>query len=211
MSEELRLDTPRGPAQVSVEHSPGTPRCLVVLTHGAGGGVDAVDLAALAAAVRRHGAMVAAVTQPYRVAGRRAPGGSPSPQDEAWRSVVQQLRAQPGLGAVPLVVGGRSNGARVVCRTAADLGASAVVALAFPLHPPGKPERSRDAELRLGRVPRLVVNGGSDPFGVPEADAGTTVVTRRGERHDLSRDPDAVAELVVGWLAERALVDAVSR
>jgi predicted alpha/beta-hydrolase family hydrolase len=99
------------------------------------------------------------------------------------------------------VVGGRSSGARVACRTAMAVAATAVVALAFPLHPPGKPERSRADELDTG-VPTLVVNGDRDPFGAPPPRPGVTVVLRSGERHDLRRDPDAVAEAVREFLAE---------
>ncbi|HVB26441.1 MAG TPA: alpha/beta family hydrolase, partial [Mycobacteriales bacterium] len=122
------------------------PRTLVVLGHGAGGGIDAVDLTAVTDALVRAGHAVALVVQPYRVAGRRAP--APAAQlDVAWIAVCAELRSLPGFGApVPLVVGGRSSGARVACRTAAASGAAAVLALAFPLHPPARPAASRRAE-----------------------------------------------------------------
>jgi predicted alpha/beta-hydrolase family hydrolase len=103
------------------------------------------------------------------------------------------------VAGVPLVVGGRSSGARVACRTARSLGAVGVVALAFPLHPPGKPERSRAEELLTG-LPTLVVNGDRDPFGVPAPGPGIEVQVLPGERHDLRRDPQAVGAAVVGWL-----------
>ncbi|MDA0564562.1 alpha/beta hydrolase [Streptomonospora sp. S1-112] len=200
----MEIETPRGPARVELE-VPGTgaPRYLLALTHGAGGGVDAPDIAAVSAAAVAQGAAVARITQPYRVAGRRMPGPATGPQDEAWRSVVEQVRARPELAGAPLVLGGRSNGARVACRTAAALEAAAVVALAFPLHPPGKPERSRAGELRGAGVPTLVVNGDRDPFGVPDPADATTLVVREGERHDLAKDVESLAAVVVGWLAER--------
>lgn len=204
----MQIPTSRGPASVTLHRGAAPARCLLVLTHGAGGGVDAPDLGALRAAATARGAVAAAVTQPYRVAGRRGPGGSTRPLDDAWYEVVCQLRDVPDLGNLPLVFAGRSNGARVACRGARALDARAVVALAFPLHPPGRPERSRDAELRAVPAACLVVNGGSDPFGVPAADERTTVLVRPGERHDLARDPDGTATLVVDWLAGRGLLAA---
>jgi predicted alpha/beta-hydrolase family hydrolase len=141
---------------------------------------------------------VARVTQPYRVRGRRAP--APAGQlDAAWLAVLATL---PTEGR-PLIVGGRSSGARVACRTALEAGAVGVVALAFPLHPPGKggdPSRSRAGELRTG-LPTLVVNGDRDPFGVPPAGGPVEVLVRPGERHDLRGDPAAVGAAVVTWLA----------
>ncbi|MFC0529259.1 alpha/beta hydrolase family protein [Phytohabitans kaempferiae] len=193
--------TPRGSALVDLTPASGRAKSLLVLGHGAGGGVDAPDLVALRDAASAAGVTVARVTQPYRVAGRRAP--APAPQlDEAWTSVVRELLTTSRR--TPLVVGGRSSGARVACRTAADLGAAAVVCLAFPLHPPGKPERSRQAELASG-VSTLVLNGDRDPFGVPAGDRHTLIVVRPGEGHDLRRDPAGTARLVVDWLRERNL------
>ncbi|MDW5330360.1 alpha/beta family hydrolase [Plantactinospora sp. KLBMP9567] len=194
------IGTPRGPARVDVDLPRPGPTTLLVLGHGAGGSVDAPDLVALRDAAVGAGVAVARVTQPYRVAGRRAP--APAGQlDEAWVAVVTALlgryRSTPTL-----VVGGRSSGARVACRTAGMLGASGIVALAFPLHPPGRPERSRAAELRTG-LPTLVLNGDRDPFGVPAAEPGVQVEVRPGERHDLRVDPAGTAELVLGWLRER--------
>ncbi|NJP32269.1 alpha/beta hydrolase family protein [Micromonospora thermarum] len=196
LTEEIA--TPRGPARVDIDVPDGTPTALLVLGHGAGGGVEAPDLVALRDAVVVAGLVVARVTQPYRVAGRRAP--APAGQlDEAWTAVVSALRER---WDVPLVVGGRSSGARVACRTATAVGADGVVALAFPLHPPGRPERSRADELVTG-VPTLVVNGDRDPFGVPEAGPAVRVVTRPGERHDLRKDPVGTAEVVLDWLRTR--------
>ncbi|SDX96952.1 hypothetical protein SAMN05444365_101237 [Micromonospora pattaloongensis] len=196
MPEQYEIETPRGPARVDLDAPDEPPASLLVLGHGAGGGVDAPDLVALRDAASPAGVVVARVTQPYRVAGRRAP--APAGQlDEAWTAVVAGLRER--WPTPPLVVGGRSSGARVACRTAAALGADGVVALAFPLHPPGRPERSRAGELPVG-VPTLVVNGDRDPFGVPDAAPGVRVEVRPGERHDLSRHPSGLAQLVLEWL-----------
>lgn len=157
--------------------------------------MDAQDLLAVRDAALAASVMVARVTQPYRVRGRRAP--APAGQlDQAWSAVVSALRP----AGVPLVVGGRSSGARVACRTARALGAVGIVALAFPLYPPGRPDRSRAAELLTG-LPTLVVNGDRDPFGVPSPGPGIEVRVRPGERHDLRRDPAAVAGAVLDWLS----------
>src|SRR5215472_12121269 len=141
---EIEIETGGGPARVKLDE-PGNPRFLLVLTHGAGGGVDSKDLLAARAAGVGLGGAVARVLQPYLVRGARAPG-SPDRQDAAWLEVIEGLRSR--YPAIALVQGGRSNGARLACRTAPQTGAQAVVALAFPLHPPGRPERSRVAELR---------------------------------------------------------------
>jgi predicted alpha/beta-hydrolase family hydrolase len=167
--------------------------------------VDAPDLLAVCRAALAASVTVARVTQPYRVRGRRSP--APAGQlDDAWTTVVSTLRADAGplsVGGLPLIVGGRSSGARVACRTARTLGAAGIVALAFPLHPPGRgddPARSRAPELATG-VPTLVVNGDRDPFGVPSSGPGIEVLLRPGERHDLRRDPVAIGAAVVAWLA----------
>jgi uncharacterized protein len=178
---------------------PANPAFLLVLTHGAGGEADTPDLLAAGAAAARLGGAVARVTQPYRVRGARAPG-SVIRQDAAWLEIIAVLRARfPGI---PLVQGGRSNGARVACRTARASGALAVVALAFPLHPPGRPERSRAAELREAGVRVLVVNGDRDPFGVPGAADASDVVVLPGETHALSRNTAAIASVAQSWLRE---------
>ncbi|MFI5066224.1 MAG: alpha/beta family hydrolase [Streptosporangiales bacterium] len=174
------------------------PAFLLVLTHGAGGGVAAPDLMATREAALRLGGAVAMVTQPYRAAGRRAPGSAVR-QDEAWADVITALRDRVPA-PVPLIQGGRSNGARVACRTAQAVGARAVLALAFPLHPPGHPERSRAGELAAAGVPVLVINGGRDPFGVPAASAAVQVVVLDGETHALSRRPEAAGEAAGSWL-----------
>ena len=162
--------------------------------------MGASDLVAATGAARSLGLSVALVEQPYRVAGRRSP--APAAQlDAALTAVVAQLREDPFEG-LPLVSGGRSSGARVACRTAADVGAAAVLCLAFPLHPPGKgddPAKSRVHELDAVVVPTLVVQGESDPFGMPPAGLGRTVVKVPGN-HAL-RSGAAVSAAVSEWLA----------
>ncbi|MDI5963825.1 alpha/beta hydrolase family protein [Streptantibioticus silvisoli] len=159
------MSTPVGDARITWHHAPRRPRAVVALGHGAGGGIDARDLVALAAVLPARGCTVALVEQPWRVAGRKI---APAPRtlDAAWSALWPSLTA-PGL---PVVAGGRSAGARVACRTAAGLGAVAVLALSFPLHPPGRPEASRAGELTAAAdlLPVLVVQGGRDPFGRPE-------------------------------------------
>ncbi len=197
--------TAAGPARVVLEQ-PERPAFLVVLTHGAGGTPDTADVLAVRDAARELGAATALVTQPYRVSGGRAPG-SAAKQDAAWAELVGVLRRRTARGDAPLalVQCGRSNGARVACRTAARVGAAGVVALAFPLHPPGAPGKSRDAELRGAGTSVLVVNGDRDPFGVPEPDETTDVVVLPGEAHALSKHPEAVAAAVSAWLSARLL------
>jgi uncharacterized protein len=194
--------TAAGPAQVVLDQPEDRPAAfLVVLTHGAGGTADTADLLAVGAAVRALGAVTALVNQPYRVSGGRAPG-SAAKQDAAWAELIGVLRADTARGGrpLPLIQGGRSNGARVACRTARQLGAAGVIALAFPLHPPGQPAKSRDSELRGAGTSVLVVNGERDPFGVPEPDESTDVVVLAGETHNLSRHPAAVGAAVTAWL-----------
>jgi predicted alpha/beta-hydrolase family hydrolase len=190
------LQTPRGPAGVRISDPDGPPVALLVLGHGAGGDVDAPDLSAVHHAAVAAGVRVALMTQPYRVAGRKAP--APAGQlDEAWTVVVRHLVEQ--TPSVPLICGGRSSGARVACRTAEGLAAAAVLALAFPLHPPGRPERSRAGELPTA-LPTLVVNGDRDPFGVPTPAGPVEVIVRPGATHDLRRDLPATADAVLSWL-----------
>jgi hypothetical protein len=159
--------------------------------------VGAKDIVAAADAALGLGFSVALVEQPYRVAGRKSP--APAGQlDTAWLAVVERLRANE-LAGLPLVAGGRSLGARVACRTAAETGAVGVLCLAFPVHPPGRPEKSRLEELDAVRVPVLVVQGDSDPFGMPPAADGRTVVKVAGD-HGLKKDLPAVADAVREWL-----------
>jgi hypothetical protein len=173
----------------------------MVLTHGAGGSPDTPDVLAARDAGLELGGAVALVTQPYRVGGARAPG-SVSKQDAAWIEIVSVLLRER---SAPLVQGGRSNGARVACRTAGATGARGVLALAFPLRPPGHPERTRAAELAQARESGanvLVVNGDRDPFGVPEAADADHLVVLDGQTHALSKDPAAVRAAVASWLRE---------
>jgi predicted alpha/beta-hydrolase family hydrolase len=156
------METDAGPARITWVHA-GQPRLVLAVSHGAGGGIEARDLQALARVLPGHGVTVALVEQPWRVAGKKlAP--APKTLDIGWRGIWPAL-ADPGL---PVISGGRSAGARVACRTATELGAHAVLALSFPLHPPGKPEKSRAEELLGSGVPTLVVQGGNDSFGKPE-------------------------------------------
>jgi predicted alpha/beta-hydrolase family hydrolase len=198
----ISVDTPHGPARVHLELRAGSPAALV-LGHGAGGGVSAPDLVAATEAARGELLSVALVEQPYRVAGRRSP--APAKQlDAAWSAVVQALQADE-LRGLPLVVGGRSLGARVACRTAGALEAVAVLCLAFPLRPPrrkagGEPP-SRLPELDTVTVPTLVVQGERDPFGMPPPGARRKIAVVPGD-HSLRTDPQAVTEAVRGWLGE---------
>jgi predicted alpha/beta-hydrolase family hydrolase len=198
------IDTPSGIARAHLSTGTGRSNGLAVFGHGAGGGVDAPDLLAVTAALTAAGWTVARVEQPYRVKGRRAPEAAPR-LDAAWIAVVSALRRRR---SGPLLVGGRSSGARVACRTAAAVRADAVVALAFPLHPPGKPEKSRVDELVGVAVPVLVVQGDRDPFGnaaAIEQEAGRSTVNRRivsvtGD-HSLRQSAVAAGDAIVSWLA----------
>jgi len=196
----VEIATPHGLARAHL-HTVDNPRAALVLGHGAGGGVQAPDLVAATEAARGEGLRIVLVEQPYRVAGRRSP--APAAQlDVAWTTVVDTLR-RDGLGELPLVVGGRSLGARVACRTAEALGAVAVLCLAFPLAPPpraGKPRQSRLAELDAVTVPTLVVQGERDPFGVPPPGPSRQVVRVAGD-HGLKADLDGVAAAVRSWLS----------
>ncbi|MFL6115256.1 MAG: alpha/beta family hydrolase [Catenulispora sp.] len=159
------ITTPAGEARSTRFPVPaGRRRAVLALGHGAGGGIQAPDLQALAAALPGAGIEVVLVEQPWRVAGKKlAP--APGTLDSGWVPVAEAVRKT--ARRTPFLVGGRSAGARVACRTGAETGAAGVVALAFPLHPPGKPEKSRVAELFDTGLPTLVVQGGTDPFGTP--------------------------------------------
>ncbi|MFI5827011.1 alpha/beta family hydrolase [Streptomyces sp. NPDC051578] len=206
------VDTPAGEARITWHPATGrAARLVLALGHGAGGGIEARDLRALAAALPGEGVTVALVEQPWRVAGKKV-AAAPKVLDEGWRALWPALRA-PGL---PVVAGGRSAGARVACRTAGELDAAGVLALAFPLHPPGRPEKSRAEELLGAGRPTLVVQGGRDPFGhpgefpppgphtpyelvaVPHGDHGFAVPKRAGTTQE-----EALAVItgaVAGWL-----------
>jgi predicted alpha/beta-hydrolase family hydrolase len=197
----VEIETPRGPARVHL-HPTEAPRAALVLGHGAGGGVETPDLVAATEAAHAEGISVALVEQPYRVAGRRSPPGA-AQLDEAWTAVVETLRAG-ALSDLSLIVGGRSLGARVACRTVEATRAVAVLCLAFPLEPPrraGKPPQSRLPELEAVTLPTLVVQGGRDPFGMPPPGPSREVVAVPGD-HGLKADLAAVATAVRTWLAE---------
>jgi uncharacterized protein len=196
----LGVDTPHGRANAHL-HPVDEPRAALVLGHGAAGGVTSGDLVAATDAARSEGVSVALVEQPYRVAGRRSP--APARQlDAAWTAVVDHLAAGE-LGGLPLLVGGRSLGARVACRTVEATGAVGVLCLAFPLQPPrrsaGAAPAGRLQELDAVTVPVLVVQGERDRFGMPPASSRRTVVSVPGD-HSLRTDLDAVADAVRAWL-----------
>jgi len=203
------IDTPHGPARVHVRlRADGSePRGVLVLGHGAGGGVTAPDLLAVADVALDEGFSVALVEQPYRVAGRRSP--APARQlDAAWVTVVESLRREE-LAGLPVVVGGRSSGARVACRTAGEVGAIGVLCLAFPLVPPARrgaatPRPSRLPELEAVTVPVLVVQGVNDRFGTPPAAPPDREVVQVPGDHSL-RHVAPLADVVRKWLPSRNL------
>lgn len=198
--------TPLGPARTHTDEADVESHGTLVLGHGAGGGVESADLVAVAAGAVAAGWRVVRVEQPWRVAGRRLAPGPPR-LDEAWTVVLDGLRDDDRLGGT-LVVGGRSAGARVACRTATAQGAAGVLALAFPLHPPRRPEKSRAAELTAVPVPLVVVQGETDAMGRP-ADVAAALSGRSGASvyavpgdHALKRNVDVVAAAAVSWLSE---------
>jgi uncharacterized protein len=201
--ELAEIQTPQGPARAHLQTAPRAIGCLV-LGHGAGGGVRAPDLIAVAELASGHRISVALIEQPYRVAGRRSPS-SARQLDEAWLSVIETLMAGP-LDGLDLVVGGRSSGARVACRTSSQAGCVGVLCLAFPVHPPGRgddPIRSRLPELDAVTVPTLVVQGERDPFGIPpgRAHPERTVSLVPGD-HAL-RNASAIRAAASDWLPAR--------
>ncbi|CAN5545792.1 alpha/beta hydrolase [soil metagenome] len=203
----LVIPTPSGDAWVDLDSCGGSQ--LLVIGHGAGGSIDAPDLLSVRAHCLAAGISVARVTQPYRVLGRRAPPAAAT-LDAAWQAVVTSLSRRRALRDLSVSYGGRSSGARVACRTAAARfaeepmvssgGPVRVVALAFPVHPPGKPEKTRLAELDAVPVPTLVVQGAQDPFGMPSQRRGLTLVVVPGD-HALKRSADEVGKAVADWLS----------
>ncbi|RBO91401.1 alpha/beta hydrolase family protein [Nocardia puris] len=193
----MRIETSAGPADVELDR-PRSPAFLLLLTHGAGGGVDTRDILAVRDSAVELGGAVARVTQPYRVAGGRAPGSAVK-QDAAWLEIVAALRKK--VRRVPLIQGGRSNGARVACRTAVAADARGVLAISFPLHPPGKPEKTRREELLAAApVEVVVVNGANDPFGIPDAADAAEVRVIPGQPHSFRAGFDLITEAVRPWL-----------
>jgi predicted alpha/beta-hydrolase family hydrolase len=204
VSTERRVPTPQGEARL-VTNRARHPEATLLLGHGAGAGIDTRDLEALARHLPRHGITVVRLEQPWKVAGRRL-ATPPATLDEALVAAADTLRVR-----TPLVVGGRSAGARSAARCARHLGARGCLALSFPLHPPGRPEKSRLPELRGAQVPTLVVQGEKDPMGRPEefpgdidlcvvpgADHGLKVPVRGA----LSQDEalGIVVEAVLEWM-----------
>lgn len=201
MSTSRTVPTPHGDARL-VTHRSRHPVATVLLSHGAGGGIDAPDLVELADDLPRQGISVQLLEMPWRVAGRKlAP--RPAVLDECLVAVGNALRSR-----TPLVVGGRSAGARAAARCAATLGASGVLALAFPLHPPGKPDNSRLPELRAAGLPTLVVQGERDPFGRPEEfpeDVDLTVVPLADHGFHVPKRGSITQEDALGIVVEAVL------
>jgi predicted alpha/beta-hydrolase family hydrolase len=196
------VPTPHGDARVHVARPADAPVGLMMLGHGAGGGVTANDLQLATGEALHAGLAVALVEQPYRVAGRRAPA-PPAQVDAAWCAVVGHVHSAD-LAGLPLIVGGRSFGARVACRTAADVEATGALCLAFPVHPPGRPEKSRLAELTSVTVPTLVVQGERDPFGMPDRKTLPSNITLAvvASDHSLKKDTRVIRKAIRTWLAD---------
>ncbi len=201
MSVVRTVPTPYGDARLHTDRS-RHPVATLLLGHGAGGGPEAADLAALGSELPREGITVIRLEQPWRVAGQKiAP--APKTRDACLVAVADALRPR-----TPLVLGGRSAGARSAARTAHHLGASGVLALAFPLHPPGKPESSRVDELTAVRVPTLVVQGEADPFGRPEefpAEQPIVVVPSADHGFKVPRRAELSQDDVLGLVVEATL------
>ncbi|TWD74930.1 hypothetical protein FB561_6365 [Kribbella amoyensis] len=205
VTDERIVATPHGEARI-VAHRARRPVATIALGHGAGAGIEAGDLTALAARLPKQDINVFLIEQPWRRAGKKL---APAPKilDASWVAIIGQLRIR-----TPLVVGGRSAGARVACRTAAGLGASGVLALSFPLHPPGKPDKTRVDELQAAGLPTLVVQGERDPFGTPEEFPPLTEMTvvpdadhsfKVPKRAELSQEEsfELLVEAVFEWVS----------
>lgn len=201
----LTYDTPHGPGRI-VQRRAARPWAALVLTHGAGGGIESHDLQGISKQLPRRGVSVALVEMPWRHAGKRI-ASSPRILDESFHALANRLRPRS-----PMFVGGRSAGARVACRTGRRLGAVGITALSFPLHPPGRPERSRVDELQAAGLPVLVVQGERDPFGtptefpvgmsfgvVPDADHSLRVPAKAGLSQQEATQ--LVVERVYEWIA----------
>lgn len=205
MSTTRTVPTPHGDARL-VTRRAGRPAATLLLSHGAGGGIEAADLAALAEELPRQGMSVHLLEMPWRVAGRKlAP--RPAVLDECLLAVAGSLRRR-----TPMIVGGRSAGARAAARCAHRIGADGYLALAFPLHPPGRPERSRLEELRAVDVPTLVVQGERDPFGAPEefpSDVDLAVVPAADHGFTVPKRGELTQEDALGLIVEAVLEWAV--
>lgn len=203
------IATPSGPAWADIDRPAGKARAILLLGHGASGGTATLDLLAVRDAAVAARIAVARITQPHVAAGRRSP--APAPRlDEAWLAVSAHIAALRAFRGLPAIHGGRSAGARVACRTAEATCAAAIVALAFPVHPPGRPDKSRLDELALPQVPVLVVQGDRDAFGVPPESPGRIVHIIAGADHSLRKNPGEVARTVVAFvtsLLEHARVE----
>jgi uncharacterized protein len=193
----IDIETPRGVARAHLHPAEGAKAALV-LGPGASGSIEGADLEAATEAAVGAGVSVALVEPPHRVAGKKSPS-PPAQLDEAWLATIEHLGANE-LAGLDLITGGRSAGARVACRTAAATDPVAVLCLAFPVHPPGKPEKTRLDELDSVEVPVLVVQGESDPFGMPPEAAGRTLVKVKGN-HSLKAGLDSIGPAVADWLA----------
>ncbi len=218
-SEERIIPTPAGDGRLVTRRAP-RPIATVLLSHGAGGGIEARDLAALGTYLPRQGVNVMLFEQPWRRAGRKV-ATPPATLDAGLRAAVDALRVR-----TPIILGGRSAGARSACRSARALGAAGCLALSFPLHPPGKPEKSRLDELAAAGVPTLVIQGGNDPFGtpeefpdplpartdlavVPDADHGFKVPKRASISQDDAMD--IVVEAALEWVVREIVGNGVPR
>jgi uncharacterized protein len=195
------VPTPHGDARL-VRNRSRHPIATMLLGHGAGGGIDSADLESLATYLPRQGVSVVRMEQPWRVAGKRI---APRPEvlDECFVAAANRMRVR-----TPLVVGGRSAGARSAARTARELGASGYLALSFPLHPPGRPEKSRLDELQAVTVPTLVVQGERDPFGTPEEfppDRELAVVPGADHGFKVPKSGPVTAEVAMAIIVESVL------
>ncbi|WP_018156661.1 alpha/beta family hydrolase [Demetria terragena] len=199
------IETPVGLARAHIRRVPRA-RGAIVLSHGAGGGINAADLTALSE-LTEDGWTYVLVEQPWRVAGKRMAPRPPT-LDQAWLPVMSALTSGRWRLPTPLIQGGRSAGARVACRTAVDVGVDGVLALSFPLRPPGKPDTTRAPEAQSvldAGLPLGVVQGLRDPFGSPHdvrAELGdrAQVFEARGD-HSFSRHPQDVLDAVRRWLS----------
>lgn len=194
MPPERLVPTPQGDARLVVRRAK-RPVATLVLTHGAGGGIDAPDLLRLARTLPQQEVSVTLVEMPWRVQGRKL---APRPEliDQAFLAVMNAMRMR-----TPLIVGGRSAGARSACRIARTVGAKGVLALSFPLHPPGKPEKSRREELLApGDIEVVVVNGARDPFGIPDAADATEVHVIAGQAHSYRAGFEEIVAVLAPWL-----------